>query len=46
MGAVTAAVLVGIAMAFNYPLMAAVIDAVPESERAVAVGSFTGAGDR
>lgn len=38
----TAAVLVGIAMAFNYPpLMAAVIDAVPESERAVAVGSFT-----
>jgi MFS family permease len=37
-----AAVLVGIAMAFNYPpLMAAVIDAVPESERAVAVGSFT-----
>jgi MFS family permease len=37
-----AAVLVGIAMAFNYPpLMAAVIDSVPESERAVAVGSFT-----
>ena len=29
-------------MLFNYPpLMAAVIDAVPESERAVAVGSFT-----
>jgi len=38
----TSAVLLGVAMAFNYPpLMAAVIDAVPESERASAVGSFT-----
>ncbi len=37
-----AAVILGVAMAFNYPpLMAAVIDAVPASERAAAIGSFT-----
>ena len=37
-----AAVVFGVAMAFNYPpLMAAVVESVPESERASAVGSFT-----
>lgn len=37
-----AAVVFGVAMAFNYPpLMAAVVESVPERERASAVGSFT-----